>query len=80
MMESLSLEEENIIKDIRNLFRLKKELNYTAINLIHIKIDIKEFRIDERWSEFVYNYVNLLYYKCHKINLNRGASYIDSPD
>ena len=31
MKESLSLEEENIIKDIRNLFRLKKELNYTAI-------------------------------------------------
>ena len=27
MMESLSLEEENIIKDIRNLFRLKKELS-----------------------------------------------------
>ena len=24
-MESLSLEEENIIKDIKNLFRLKKE-------------------------------------------------------
>ena len=30
-MESLSFEEENIIKDIRNLFRLKKEQNYTAI-------------------------------------------------
>ena len=30
-MESLSLEEENIIKDIRNLFRRKKEQNYTAI-------------------------------------------------
>ena len=30
MMESLSLEEENIIKDMRNLFRLKKELNYTV--------------------------------------------------
>ena len=40
-MESLSLEDKNIIKDIRNLFRLKKELNYNAINLIHIKIDIK---------------------------------------
>ena len=25
------LEEKNIIKHIRNLFRLKKELNYTAI-------------------------------------------------
>ena len=30
-MESLSLEEESIIKDIRNLFKLKKEQNYTAI-------------------------------------------------
>ena len=31
IMESFSLEEENIIKDIRNLFRQNKELNYTAI-------------------------------------------------
>ena len=31
IMESLSLQEENIIKYIRNLFRLKKELNYSAI-------------------------------------------------
>ena len=30
-MESLSLKEENIIKGIENIFRLKKELNYTAI-------------------------------------------------
>ena len=31
-------------------------------------------------SEFVFYYVHLLYYKCHKINPNRGRSYIDSPD
>ena len=31
-------------------------------------------------SEFVFDYVHLLYYKCHKINPNRGGSYIDSPD
>ena len=30
-MESLSFEEENIIKNIRNLFRLKKEQSYTAV-------------------------------------------------
>ena len=30
-------------------------------------------------SAFVFDYVHLLYYKCHKINLNRGGSYIDSP-
>ena len=29
---------------------------------------------------FVFNFVHLLYYKCHKINPNRGGSYIDSPD
>ena len=31
-------------------------------------------------SEFVFDYVYLLYYKCHKINLNRSGSYIDSTD
>ena len=31
-------------------------------------------------SEFVFNHVHLLYYKCHKINQNHGGSYIYSPD
>ena len=31
-------------------------------------------------SEFLVDYVHSLYYKCHKINLNRGGSYIDSPN
>ena len=30
-------------------------------------------------SEFVFCCVHLLYYKFHKINLNRGESYVDSP-
>ena len=33
-----------------------------------------------RDSEFVFDYVHLLYYKCYRINFNRGGSYIDSPD
>ena len=33
-----------------------------------------------RSSEFVLNYVQLLYYKCHQVNLNRGGSYIESSD
>ena len=32
-MEGLSLEEENKIKSIKNLFRLKKELKYAAIKI-----------------------------------------------
>ena len=31
-------------------------------------------------SDFVFNRVDLLYYKLHKISLNRGGSYIDSTD
>ena len=31
-------------------------------------------------SEFAFDYVYLLYYKCHKINSNRSGSYKDSPD
>ena len=31
-------------------------------------------------SEFVFDSIDLLYYRLHKISLNRGGSYIDSPD
>ena len=31
-------------------------------------------------SEFVCDYLQLLYYKCHKINPSHSGSYIDSPD
>ena len=44
-MKSLSIEEENIIKDIRNIFRGKKELNFTAIkdkrNLFRLEKKLK---------------------------------------
>ena len=50
-MKSLSLKEENIIKDTRNLFRLKEqELNYTAIkdirNLFRQKKKLKQLKIE----------------------------------
>ena len=48
MMEKPRPEEENIIEDIRNLFRTKKELNYTAIknarNIFRLK------KLKENWS------------------------------
>ena len=31
-------------------------------------------------SDFIFDCVHLLYYKCHKINFKRYGSYIDSPD
>ena len=29
--------------------------------------------------EYIFDSIDLLYYKLHKISLNRGGSYIDSP-
>ena len=33
-----------------------------------------------RGSEFIFDSINLLCYKLHKISWNRGGSYIDSPE
>ena len=50
MMESLSPEEENIIKDIRNLFSLNREINYTPIkhirNLFRLENNLKQLKIE----------------------------------
>ena len=49
-MKNLQLEEENIIKDIRNLFRRKKKLNYSPIkdirNIFRQKKKLKQLRIE----------------------------------
>ena len=39
-----------------------------------------QIRLEEsmKVSEFFFDYVHLLNYKCHKINPNCGGSYIDS--
>ena len=33
-----------------------------------------------RTSEFIFYSVQLMHYRCHKVNFRRGGSYIDSPD
>ena len=33
-----------------------------------------------RGSDFIFDYIHVLYYKCHKINSNRRGSYVVSPD
>ena len=59
------------------------------ILLIHLKIVIKiiwnQSKVVILSSIIVFNYefvfdVQLLYYKCHKINRNHEGSYVDSPD
>ena len=45
--------------------------------LFRYQTDLEELIED---SDFVFDCVNLLRYKCLKINVKRGGSYVDSPD
>ena len=80
-MESLSLAKENIIKDIRNLFRLKKELNYTAIkdirNLFRPGKETKEIK-DRilRDIKNLFEHEEDNYYKPVGVNNFRSSNYI----
>ena len=31
-------------------------------------------------SDFIFDSVQLMYYKCHEVNFKRGSSFIDSPN
>ena len=61
---------------------INDKANEVARELFESLLKIYQSNLEElmKDSEFAFNYVYLLHYKCHKINLNRGGSYIDSPD
>ena len=56
-------EADEVIKELFDSLKNRKQNNFESI----------------KGSEFVFDYVHLLYNKCHKINPNHGGSYIDSP-
>ena len=59
-------------------------INYETDEVIKELCDSLKYRYQNNLEsmkgiEFVFDYVHLLYYKCHKINPNRSGLYIDSP-
>ena len=55
-------------------------INEEVNEIIKELFDSLKIDINIIWHEFAFDYVHLLYYKCHKINPIRVGSYIDSPD
>ena len=41
---------------------------------------IYQNNLESNCSTFVFDYVTLLYYKCHKLKPNRGGLHVDPPD
>ena len=73
-----------------NEIRIMRAKNYDIEIMMGNEIDEEPFEsllqkyqdeLEEkiRGSEFVFDSVDLLHYNLHKISLNRGGSYIDSP-
>ena len=57
-------EADEVIKELSDQFKNRYQNNLKSM----------------KGSEFVFDCVHFLYYKCHTVNLNHGRSYIDSPD
>ena len=81
-MENPMSEEEKIIKDIRNLFRLKKELNYTAIkdirNLFRQEKETKAIKDRIRRDiKTVFEHKEENYYKPVRVNNFWSNNYIE---
>ena len=57
------------------------EIDKISKNLFESLLQKYQERLQKsmKGSEFVIDSVNLLYYKLHRISLNRGVPYIDSP-
>ena len=70
-MHSKSDNMEIIINDVADevIKKLFDQLKYKYQN--HLE--------STKGSEFVFDFVFLMCYKCHKINPNHGGSYVDSP-
>ena len=50
-------------------------------SLSHFVQNIQEnLETSIRGSDVIFDWVQLMYYKCHKVNSKRGDSYIDSPN
>ena len=82
-MENPRPEEEKIISDIRNLFRLKKELNYTAIKDIrdHFREEKETKTIKDRIPRVIKNVFEHEEeensYKPVRVNNFRSNNYIE---
>ena len=40
----------------------------------------RDLETSMRGNNFIFDSVQLMYYRCHKVNFRRGGSYIDSSD
>ena len=81
---SKDAEEERVMQSASDFikFTLYSDANEVADELfesLHSKYQVK-LETSMKRSDFIFDSVQLMYYKCHRVTFIRGGSYIDSPD
>ena len=81
---SKSVDEEHLmhLKSDKIKFMLYDNTNEVVNELFEPLLSRYEFGLEKsmRGSDFIFDSIQLLFYKYHKVNFKRGGSYIDSPD
>ena len=83
-ISSKDAEEERVMHSTSN------NINFTSCNDANEVVDelfeslrsryLRKLETSMRAKDFIFDSVQLIYYKCHKVKFKRGGSYIDSPD
>ena len=69
------------IQKVTTEIMINNEADEVIKELFHLLKNRYQSNLESmKGSEFVFDYIHLLHYKCHETNSNRGGSYIDSPD
>ena len=63
-------------------FMLYDNTNEVVNELFEPLLSRYEFGLETsmRGSDFIFDSIRLLFYKCHKVSFKRGGLFIDSPD
>ena len=83
-ISSKDAEEEHVMRSTSN------NIKFTSCNDANEVVDERFESLRSRYHEnletsvrgrdFIFDSVQLMYYKCHKVNFRRSGSYIDFPD
>ena len=80
----LTIDEQRVTHSKRDNIEFMSYDNANEVVNEHFQSLLSRYQIGSetsaRGSDFIFDLVQPLYYKCHKINFKRGGSYIDSPD
>ena len=76
-ISSKDAEEEHVMHSRSNSIKFT---SYNDADEVVDELWVTSIKISMRGSDFIFDSIQPMYYKCHKVNFKLVGSYIDSPD